>query len=821
MENAGGAPSSPAFGMLLRHHRLAAGLSQEALAERARISTNGVSALERGYRRTPQRETLALLASALALTPEELREFEAAAAHSAHAAHEETPALPTALTSFIGRETQVAEIVALARRHRLVTVTGSGGVGKTQTALRVATLAAGDYNGSACFVGLASVGDPRLVTAAIASALNVQEIPGRPLLETLLAYVRNKPLLLILDNCEHLVAEAASVAETLLAGSTQLRVLATSRESLRTAGERTYRLPSMNEDEAVALFADRARAVDHHFAVTEQNEEIVAALCRRLDGIPLAIELAAARVNLLSLQALAKKLDDSLRLLTGGERMALPRQQTMRATIEWSYALLEPQERRVFERLSLFAGGCTVEIAAAVCGDEGEAEVDVFCALSSLVDKSLIVANLVEGQPRYALLESFREYAREKLSARDDAGGVAHRYARVYLDLAEWLERNYEFESDGAWRTVARHELDNWRVALQWSLTGDGDASLGQNLVGALRVVWQYFAPLEGARWLAAALRRVDGATPASVLARLSFAEAIIAWSVRDHNAHLSSSERAIACYRAAGDRLGAARAQNQAGHALIALGRSEEGRPLLREALAVARELGSCRLIAYIVRCLGWDSSANLHDVVAARGYMAEALEIYEAIGAELNVAFTLNDLGECEFSAGNLDLALAYANRAVSMLRKFNDAPLVAHALDSLTLYLISLGRYDEARERALEVLEMARDHHLDVVVAQALQHLAAIAAFRPAASARRQEETSRSVARLLGFVDARFAATGSTRLHNQQQQEYDRSVAAVHAAIGEPAVALAMTEGATMSEEQAVAVALEKIAPRKEQM
>jgi predicted ATPase/DNA-binding XRE family transcriptional regulator len=369
----------------LRHYRLAARLSQEALAERARMSTQGISALERGYRRTPQRETLALLAGALMLSDEQRGEFEAAAARTVLLgrgasvtvgpwAAGATATLPLALTSFVGRETELDEIATLVHDHRLVTITGAGGVGKTQTALHVGTALSKAGDVPVCFVGLAPITDPSLVIAAIASALGVQQVPNRSLVDTLVTFLKGKTLLLIIDNCEHVITQAAMVAEALLGRCARLRILATSREPLRAAGEHSYRLPSLSfpsleaglgirATEATAhavivLFTDRARAVDHRFTLTDENAPTVAEICRRLDGIPLAIELAAAHVNHLSLKAVTQKLNDRFWILTGGARSALPRQQTMRATIDWSFALLAPPNKYLRAGLpSSLAGG--------------------------------------------------------------------------------------------------------------------------------------------------------------------------------------------------------------------------------------------------------------------------------------------------------------------------------------------------------------------------------------------------------------------------------------------------------------------------------
>ena len=834
VEEEGRVAGPPEFGTLLQRYRLAAGLSQEALAERAGMSTHGVSALERGYRRTPQRSTLALLMRALALNDEQRGEFEAVATPSRAPRGRDGAAaaagtwsgigisnLPLSLTSFVGREIELGEVARLASEHRLVTLTGAGGIGKTQTALQVGTALSGTAEAAVCFVALAPIGDPALVAAAVASTLGVQEVPDRPLLETLTAYLKNKALLLILDNCEHVITEAAIVVSALLAGCPRLRILATSRELLRIAGEYTYRLPSLSVPTqetihrlgaaealsfgAIVLFNDRARAVDHRFTLTEENASAVAAICRHLDGIPLAIELAAARVNVLSVQAIADRLGNRFSILTGGERTALARQQTMRAAIDWSYDLLAAREQRVFERLSVFAGGCTSASANAVCAGGDIAEADVMELLSSLLDKSLLAADFDGFEARYSLFESFREYAREKLVARGEADAVARRHALACLELAEQLELACDTEADVIWRALAQDELDNWRAALQWALTERNDVVLGQALVGALHVVWAYFAPLEGQRYAASAFALADEQTPTHVLARLGYADGLIAMQHRSYKVQLTSSERAIERYGAVGDALGVARTQDLAGQALVSLGRIAEAKTLLRQALASARMLGNRRLTACILRNLGYASAVE-GDCDAARDYVAEAVPIYEGLGASLGAALARDDLGEFEFRAGNAELAYQLATDALAIFRSVNNQRFVASVLSSLAMYLIALGRYDDAEERACEALALAREQQQDVLVAWTLQHLGAIAALRPQVSTQDAPRAYARAARILGFVDARLEAIGSAKMYIYEQA-YDRAVTVLREALGADAVTKLMGEGAKMTEAQAV--------------
>ncbi|MGB7049458.1 MAG: helix-turn-helix domain-containing protein [Candidatus Cybelea sp.] len=834
MEDRGRAPGSPDFGAFLRHYRLAAGLSQEALAERARMSTNGISSLERGYRRTPQRETLALLVGALALNDAQREEFEAAAARSALLgrrasvtvgpwADGATAALPLALTSFVGREAELDEIAALVRERRMVTLTGAGGVGKTQTALRAATALSDATNGAVCFVGLASLANPSLVVAAIASTLGVQEVPDRPLLDTLRAYLKNKVLLLILDNCEHVVTEAATVAQALLAGCPHVRILATSREALRAAGEYVYRLRSLPVPSAeasrtlsaadaaaygaVVLFADRAQAADAHFAITAENAPIVADLSRRLDGIPLAIELAAARVNVLSVKALAEKLDDRFRILTRADRTALPRHQTMGAAIDWSYDLLSAREQRVFERLSVFAGGCALATAADVCAGDVVLESGVLDLVFSLVDKSLVVTDLRASEPRYYLLESFRQYARQKLNARGEQELVGRRHALAFLLLAEELDAAWDTSPDLAWGEVTRLELDNLRAAVEWALACRNDIAAGQRLA-VVAAMWESVAHLERRRWISLARSLVDESTPGTVVAGLSLADSTIANHLDEFEFGLASGCDALTRYTALGDEIGIVRSQENVGWALCALRRISEATPVLRENLFRARRLGLEKRTAVALR----DNAAvccDSGDFATARRQLGEALEIYKRIGAARLEALALGHLGECELCAGNVQLAVRYFSEALPILRDFNDVRGFAGCLSIASLSVASEGDHDRAEAYAREALAISTDHHLAAIAACSIQRLAATALLRKGGRLEDPELCSR-VARLLGFVDARLIAIG-TRRNYLEVRECDRAINQLRDAIGADEVARLRAEGTTMTEEQAVALAL----------
>jgi predicted ATPase/DNA-binding XRE family transcriptional regulator len=827
-------PGSSGFGQLLRRYRLAAGLSQEVLAERARMSAEGISALERGYRRSPQRETLELLANALALDGEQRRNFEMAAraamARRAGPAsvtvgpwiHGEAGALPLALTTYVGRERDMVAIAGLLRRWRLVTLTGAGGVGKTRAALQVAAALGEDCEYPPRFVSLAPATDASSVTQTIAAALGVQEVPNHSLRETLHSYLESRAALLILDNCEQVIDAAAQLAETLLAGCPRVRILATSREPLRVAGEHAYRLPPLavpSSEEprlltaktalaygAVQLFVDRASAVNHRFELTGQQIPNVAELCRRLDGIPLAIELAAARANALSVQELNERLGDRFRLLVGGARTASPRQQTMRAVIDWSYNLLSVPEQRLFERLSIFAGGCTLTAATRIYAEDAQ-EASVLDLLSSLAEKSLVVADVGAGKTRYRLLESFREYSREKLSARGELGALARRHALVCLDMARAYNRAADANLDELFRATVVSELENWRAALEWTLVARNDALLGQELVSELDTFWPAFAPIEGRRWLLAAAEQIDERTPTRVLAALSNAQANVAMVLRDVEAQLAYAQTALAYYRALDDSLGVAQAQSRRGRALLAMEteRIPEGIAVLREALATARNLKNGRLTAFLLRSLAF-ASFRSEDYAEARRYASEAVEIYQAMGARLVSAVAMEDLAEYEFAAGDPEAAARHATVAVTIMRGAIAPRALATTLNQLACCLNLVARYDEAEERAREALDEALQHGVQDATPDALQHLAAAVALQEQISPENARKTWMRAARILGFVDARLAALDASRSH-RDLEEYDRVLAVLQSAIGDAKVAEAMEVGSVMTQEQVI--------------
>jgi predicted ATPase len=518
------------FGDLLRQHRNAAGLTQEDLAERSGLSVDTISLLERGEHRRPHRYTMQNLADALGLSRSDRIRFETSArkpAGSATARVARPVDLPLPLTTFIGREREAEEV-----RHRLLrpdvrilTLTGPGGVGKNRLGLGLARQVQDRFADGVCFVALAPISDPALVPSAIAQALRVKQDAGQSAAEALEQHLREKQMLLVLDNFERLLKAGPPIAH-LLAACPRLKVLVTSRVVLRLQGEHDYevpplRLPSAGDRpspeelgryEGIRLFMQRAQAADSRFTITIENAPAVVELCRQLDGLPLAIELAAARATLLSPEAVLARLGSRLGLLTGGARDLPDRQRTLRATLDWSYDLLSDTERLLFARLAVFAGGWTLEAAEAVCdlGDEAE----VLEHMSALVDKSLVQQRASDRHElRFAMLETVREYALERLEQSGEIGRLRRRHAAYFLKLAKEEERASQGPLQGVWLDRLQTEHGNLRAALSWSLDSKGDTDMGLQLSGALSHFWYVREHHSEARmWLQRALERPSGA---------------------------------------------------------------------------------------------------------------------------------------------------------------------------------------------------------------------------------------------------------------------------------------------------------------------
>jgi predicted ATPase/DNA-binding XRE family transcriptional regulator len=812
---------------LLKNFRVAAGLSQQMLADKALVSVQAVSALERGYRKVPYPKTLERLCDALGLPPEARAALEESARHARGQRlqeQEEPPPshnLPRQLTSFLGRDDVVKEVTALVKSAPLVSIVGTGGVGKTRVSIEVANQLLGDFPGGVWFVELAPLADPDLVAHALGSALGVQESPRTPLLNTLLAYLSSKQILIVLDNCEHVIDQTRRVVGSLLRECPKVKFLTTTREPLKVMGERVYRLPSLAVPEgknvapeeaikfgAVALFVDRVRAADARFNITGENVGPIVDICRRLDGLPLAIELAAARATVLSPWQIAERLGGIFELLLPNDQAAPPRHRTMRAVIEWSYVLLSTQARLLFDRLAIFASSFSLDTATAVCAGGHLAGDDVLELLSSLIGQSMIMADFSRGDARYHMLEATRQYAMERLIERGERETISQRHAVSCLRVAQRLDRDWYGADERTWFRDAAAELDNCRAALEWSLSERRDVLTGCLIAGSLDRVWYSLAPVEGRNWVRIALSSLGDAVSPATRRLLNIADAELCSALGEYAPSYAAAQRALEL-RDPPDEMQLARARQAAGSALGALGRTEEAQALLEEALEDARRLDNRRLQALALGDLGTVRSW-CGDVEGARRFYDEALTYYVALNLERPAASIAGNLAEIEFASGDVEMALNRAEEARAGHEAWHNRRSVAIDLLNMTAYLVAMDCFEDARAHAAEALEVAREVKTTVFTALILQHFAAVGALYHYPEKRRLKANRERAAMLLGFVDARITVLEARREFTEQQ-EYDRVTKALREELGERLEA-AMALGAEWTEDEAVSVALE---------
>jgi predicted ATPase/DNA-binding CsgD family transcriptional regulator len=680
--------------------------------------------------------------------------------------------LPLQLSSFIGRGHEVAEVETLLSDHRLLTLTGPGGSGKTRLALAVASKVVDDFRDGVWLVELAPLSDPDLVAHAVAQALGVREAPGRPLIGVLLEHLESRRALLVLDNCEHLIDACATLADTLLRSCPKVRILASSREALGIAGERTWPVPPLSSPdshnlppveelrsyEAIRLFAKRAKAVVPTFELTESNAPTVVRVCRMLDGMPLAIELAAARVRVLSVEQICSRLEDSFVLLTGGNRNTLPRQRTLRAAIDWSHVLLGDKEQGLFRRLSVFTGGFDLDAAEEVCGGEDLERDEVLDQLTSLVDKSLVEVAERGGAARYRLLETVRQYAREKLEGSGDKPSIRRRHAGFFLELAEHVEPKINGKDREFWLGRLDTEHDNLRVALAWSQeTAEAETAL--RLAGALSWFWyhrEYWS--EWRRWLDGALAAADsvgeprhGAAKAKVLSGRGF----LAWMQGDQQTARSQLEESVALWREVGDRQGLAQA----------------------------------------LRFLS-GSFESQGDYAAARPLAEESVELFQEGEDTFGLGITLSRLGITALAQGDHVAARAALEEGVAICREIEDDWALALALRNLGIGALREGDLEEAVARLAESLKVLRETGNPLYM-QNLELLAAAVSI---------QGDHRRAAILFGAAEALREAVGTFVLP-LYHAEYDRGVAATRTGLDEATLSAAWSKGRAMTPDEAI--------------
>ena len=719
--------------------------------------------------------------------------------------------LPQQISSFVGRGREAAEVRELLSRSRLLTLVGVGGIGKTRLALQVAAETHDAYPDGVWFVELGSIADPSLVPSSVAQVLGVRERSGVDLAETLGHHLKSRRLLLLLDNCEHLIEACATLAAALLQAAPEIRILASSREPLQIAGEQIYPVPplslpapgssleSLALSEAAQMFIERVRLQDPAFRLTERSAAAITSICNHLDGIPLALELAAARAHSLSIDEINVRLKDRFKLLTGGSRSALPRQQTLRATLDWSYELLDAQERTVLDRFGVFSGGFTLAAASAIASDETIDEFTVVDRLSHLVARSLVVAETSATGVRYRLLETTRSYAREKLGAAVDAGALDRRHARYFCDWGARAADDWLSMPDASWRAAYLPERDNVRAALDWALGPGGDRAVGIALAGASGPMWTELSLYgEGHRRLEAASAHVDADTPPNDEARL-WLWLGLNWALAAPERAVPALTRAIDLYRRLGDARNLGFALQRLAHEEALAGRFEHAAALLSEAYPLLANAGLPKVLGDY-----YDYCAVLKALTGkpadARSDLEKALALYRSAGAERYALFTLAQLGDVAWSLGDLDAARSGMQETVALLRKTPlTTVMLGLCLSNLAGVHTERGELDDALAAAREGLPLLVEggfawSHLD--------HLALRAALAGKLA---------DAARVVGFADAAFEGRNIARQPNEARSR-ERLQRLLQEGLGPDVLARLTGEGAALTEESAVKLALE---------
>jgi predicted ATPase/class 3 adenylate cyclase len=715
------------------------------------------------------------------------------------------------VTSFIGREREIEQATRMLVESSLLTLTGPGGVGKTRIGLRLARTLLDQFEDGAWIVDCGTLSDPAFVLPSVVSAIGLTEPAGRSLLTTIVDQLKGKRLLLVLDDCDPVLAASAELAEALVRSCSAVRIVVTSREALGVPGEAILPIASLTTPEAGStvvaselggvdacrLFVERARAVQPAFDLTEQNAQSVAQLCRRLDGIPLAIELAAARVRALPVEQIAARLDDRFRLLTGGSRTSVARHQTLRATIDWSYDLLTEPERAVLRRLSVFAGGAALEAAESVCAGDGVDPIDVLDVLGRLVEKSLVFTDPSLSEARFRLLETVRDYARGRLVEADEGDATLRRHRDWYVALVDKASPAFFHGPEPAeWLRRLDREHDDLRAALEWCLDQPGEGRSGLRIAAGLWRYWEIRGHLtEGRGWLERMVDAVGGDVSALRADALTGA-GNLAFMQGDFRAASTFHAASLALHRQIGDRQSVAYAANNLANTAVQLGDHEQARTLYEETIALTRELGDVRGMAFGSINLA-DVAARGGDLVAAQDLEEETLASIRNLGDRWTEAFALDAFARTARRAGERERARSLHIEALAILEELGDRRGVARALTHLADLALSDG--DSARARGLFRQSLAIRQDLGDMpgLASAMENLAGAVALDDAEAAARLHGAAESLREAIrAMVPPQAAAT------------HDQNLADLEAQLGVDRLEAARRQGRMMTPNEALA-------------
>jgi predicted ATPase/class 3 adenylate cyclase len=736
--------------------------------------------------------------------------------------------LPAQITSFIGRQKELDEVKKLAAANRIVTLTGSGGSGKTRLGLQVGADCLGLFSHGVWLIELAPITDTGLVAQTLLTIFNLREDSHRTPLEILTAYLRPKNLMLILDNCEHLIEACAHISETLLHACPNLKILASSREVLGIAGEVSYHVPSLAtpdlnhlpstekllDVDSIRLFVERATAVKPGFELTKDNASFIAQTCSRLDGIPLAIELAAARARVLSPEQIASRLDDRFHLLTGGARTALPRQQTLRAMIDWSYSLLTEQEKTLFRRLAVFVGGWTLDAAESVCADveqDGILPHDILDLLTRLVDKSLVTTEESMGVTRYHRLETIRQYSREKFLETDEVESIRGWHLSFFVRFSEQADENLQGRDQLLWGNRMAMEQGNLRAALEWGLSKNPYSAL--RIAGASNLFWTAGGfSAEGFRWTQKALEQAEksptpqGITPeAQLTARAKALRGLtrLYLSLGENVNAKRAAEESVALYRQSDDRRGLAFALVILAYPLEFLGERVRAETLLLESNSIARAEGAAYLICRSLNILARVTIDLHHDLELAKRYVGEAYLLARTEGLRYQEAQSLEILGFAATDTKDYAEARLYFLESARIYQEVGAAFNVILEKSNYAHLERQTGNYASALETYRETILAFRDIGQTGAIAHQLECFAFIALA--------QDQKKRAL-QLLAAANA-IREKANIRMRPEEQVYYNQQLKKLHDKMDSPTLEWIWSKGHALSMEQAVTLAVEE--------